>query len=137
MPPRAVLVELLERTLVKGIRRKSIQELEALADARGVDIPEGMMTHTRQDKVEHFAHKKGVVDRSVKKKLNGVCLNQPLKEFIQRSVAAMTQMAVEATRMCMLRRAIKANRITCHYDSKGEYAEPLRLHTPEGKAGRL
>jgi hypothetical protein len=26
----------------------------------------------------------------------------------------------------LLRRAIKANRITCHYDSEGEYAEPLR-----------
>jgi hypothetical protein len=25
----------------------------------------------------------------------------------------------------MLRRAIKANRKTCHYDSEGEYAEPL------------
>jgi hypothetical protein len=70
MPPRAVLVELLERTLVKGIRRKSIQELEALADARDVDISDGMMTHTCQDKVEHFAHKEGLVDRSVKKKLN-------------------------------------------------------------------
>jgi hypothetical protein len=30
----------------------------------------------------------------------------------------------------MLRRAIKANRITCHYDSEGEYAEPLREARP-------
>jgi hypothetical protein len=59
-----------------------------------------------------------------------VCLNQPLKEFIQTSVAAMTQMAVEATRLCMLRRAIEANRIICHYDSEGEYAELLREARP-------
>jgi hypothetical protein len=30
----------------------------------------------------------------------------------------------------VLRRAIKANRITCHYDSEGEYAEPLREARP-------
>jgi hypothetical protein len=103
MPPRVAFIELLERTLgINGIRRKTFQELKDLAVARGVEIPEGMLTHDRQDKVEHYAHKKGVVDRSVKKKLNGVCIDQPLKEFIQRSVAAMTQMAVEATRLCNL-----------------------------------
>jgi hypothetical protein len=54
MPPRVALIELLERTLgLKGIKRKTFQELKDLAITRGVEIPEGMLTHDRQDKVEH------------------------------------------------------------------------------------
>jgi hypothetical protein len=34
-----------------------------------------------------------------------------------------------------LRRAIKANRITCHYDSEGESAEPLREARPITQRG--
>ena len=57
---------------------------------------------TRPDVAERREHKKGVHERAVKRKLNGVCRVGVLQDFIERSVCNMTQMAVEASRLCNL-----------------------------------
>jgi hypothetical protein len=84
--------------------KKTNEQLVDLANTRGVDIPDSAKSKKRKrvDKVERKADKKTVVQRAVKKKLGGVCRSPPLVDFIQTGVRSMTQMAVEASRLCNL-----------------------------------
>jgi hypothetical protein len=87
-----------------NLGNKTNAQLVDLANARGLDIPESARTQKRkrEDRTQRNVDKKTVVQRAVKKKLNGVCRSPPLVGFIQTGVRSMTQMAVEASRLCNL-----------------------------------
>ena len=66
------------------------------------DLESKSKKRSRPDFAERRKHNKEVAARVVKKKLTGVCRITTLECFIQRSVRGMTQMVVEASRLCNL-----------------------------------
>ena len=70
--------------------------------SRENDLESESKKRSRPDFAERRKHNKEVAARVVKKKLTGVCRITTLECFIQRSVRGMTQMVVEASRLCNL-----------------------------------
>lgn len=107
MVTKTELLKLLEPHRQKGDGLASAKKDDLLAKCMLLDLLRDLtlqdkVKRKRPDKAEHAAHKKTVLDRCMKMKLNTVCKSDVLGQAIRGAVHSQTQMVVEASRLCNL-----------------------------------
>lgn len=106
MVTKADLLKLLEPHRQKGDGLASAKKEDLLTKCMLLNLLTNLtldnVKRTRPDKAEHAAHKKTVLEKCVKMKLNTICKSDALGQAIREAVQSQTQMAVEASRLCNL-----------------------------------
>lgn len=107
MVTKSELLKLLEPHRQKGDGFTRAKKDDLLAKCMLLDLLkdltlEDSVKRKRPDKAEHAAHKKTVLEKCMKMKLNTVCKSDVLGQAIREAVQSQTQMAVEASRLCNL-----------------------------------
>ena len=106
MVTKSELLKLLEPHRQKGDGLTSAKKDDLIAKCMLLDLLQDLtledVKRKRPDKAEHAAHKKTVLEKCMKMKLNTVCKSDILGQAIKEAVQSQTQMAVEATRLCNL-----------------------------------